>query len=44
MGVPPEIASCVIRVSFGPATSAADVDRFLSEWRRIAANAKARAA
>lgn len=44
MGVPSEIASTVIRVSFGPSTSEADVDRFLDEWRKIAARAKARAA
>ena len=44
MGVPPEIAGCVIRVSFGPDTVADDVDRFLTEWRRIAAKAGAQAA
>jgi len=44
MGLPGEIASTVIRVSFGPSTSEADVDRFLSEWRKIAARAKAQAA
>jgi cysteine desulfurase len=44
MGVPDEIASCVIRISFGPATAEADVDRFLGEWRKIAARAKAVAA
>lgn len=44
MGVPEEIAKSVIRVSFGPSTSAADVDRFLSEWRKIGNRAKAVAA
>ncbi len=43
MGVAPEIAGSVIRVSFGPATSADDVDRFVAEWRRVAQNAGARA-
>jgi len=33
----------VIRVSFGPDTSRADVYRFIEVWRRIAADAKARA-
>jgi cysteine desulfurase len=41
MGVPDEIAGSAIRVSFGPATSEADVERFLAEWRRMAARAKA---
>jgi cysteine desulfurase len=44
MGVPADLAGAVIRVSFGPATSEHDVDRFLSEWRKIAIRAKARAA
>lgn len=44
MAVPDEIASTVIRVSFGPSTNDADVERFLTEWRKIAASAKARAA
>jgi cysteine desulfurase len=44
MGLPPEIASCAIRVSFGPSTTEADVDRFLAEWRKIASRAKAQAA
>ncbi|WP_136162222.1 cysteine desulfurase family protein [Sphingomonas flavalba] len=34
----------VIRVSFGPDTSRADVYRFLEQWKRIAADARARAA
>ena len=44
MGVPEKIATSVIRVSFGPSTSRADVDRFLSEWRKIGNRAKAAAA
>lgn len=44
MGLPVEIAESTIRVSFGPSTSEADVERFLGEWRRIAARATARAA
>ena len=35
MGVPPEIAGTVIRVSFVPQTSAEDIGRFLAEWRGI---------
>ena len=41
MAVPDEIAGCVIRVSFGPATSEADTTRFLGEWRQMTAKAKA---
>ena len=44
MGVPPEVASCAIRVSFGPSTSEADVERFLAKWRRLRNRAKAEAA
>ena len=44
MGVPPEIAGGTLRISFGPDTSEADVDRFVGEWRRIAERAAARAA
>jgi cysteine desulfurase len=44
MGVAPETASSVIRVSFGPETSAQDVDRFLAEWRAMMERAGARAA
>jgi cysteine desulfurase len=36
MRVPADIAAGFLRVSFGPATSDADVDAFLAEWRRIA--------
>jgi cysteine desulfurase len=35
MNVPQPIAEGFIRVSFGPATTEADVDRFLSVWRSI---------
>ena len=44
MGVPADTAGCVIRVSFGPSTTSDDVDRFLTEWRRIARSGGARAA
>lgn len=37
MGWPEEAAREVIRVSFAPETGDADIDRFLGEWRRIAA-------
>jgi cysteine desulfurase len=36
MQVDPAIASSFLRISFGPTTSAADVDAFLAEWQRIA--------
>ena len=44
MGVPPEIAAGFIRVSFGPATTEADIERFLSEWRKIKVRSRAEAA
>ena len=44
MGVPADIASCFIRVSFGPDTDEADVDRFVAEWRAIRDRARSRAA
>jgi cysteine desulfurase len=44
MNVSPELAGSFVRVSFGPSTSEADVDRFVSEWCKIAARAKAQAA
>ncbi len=44
MGLGSELADSAIRVSFGPSTSKADIERFLSEWRRIRRNAKAEAA
>lgn len=44
MQVPEEIAAGFIRVSFGPGTSEADVDRFVAEWRRIADRHSAQAA
>lgn len=44
MGVPEAVAGSVTRVSFGPATSEADIERFMSEWRRVASRAKAEAA
>ena len=36
MDVPADVAAGFLRISFGPATSEADVDAFLAEWRRIA--------
>jgi cysteine desulfurase len=44
MNVPGDIADGFIRVSFGPSTSEADVERFLGEWRRMAERAGAKAA
>lgn len=44
MRVPVEIASCFLRISFGPGTSEADVDRFAAEWKRIYDRAASRAA
>ena len=44
MGVDTALAECAIRVSFGPSTNQADVDRFIAEWRRIATRASSRAA
>ena len=44
MAVPEDIASSTIRVSFGPSTSEADIERFLGEWRKIRNRAKAAAA
>jgi cysteine desulfurase len=44
MAVPEEIAGSAIRVSFGPPTSDADIDRFLAEWRGVRNRAKAEAA
>jgi cysteine desulfurase len=44
MGVRQDVAGGFLRISFGPNTSEADVDRFLSEWRRIAKRTAVRAA
>jgi cysteine desulfurase len=41
MGLAPEIAGSVIRVSFGPQTNGQEIDRFLAEWRRIKSRAVA---
>ena len=35
MDLPREVAEATIRVSFGRSTIVADVDRFLTEWRRL---------
>lgn len=37
-------AAEVVRVSFGPQTSRADIYRFMDDWKRLAAEAKGRAA
>ncbi|HKP35020.1 MAG TPA: aminotransferase class V-fold PLP-dependent enzyme, partial [Sphingomicrobium sp.] len=44
MGLPDDLASSVIRVSFGPRTNEQDVERFLGEWRRIRDRAQVEAA
>jgi cysteine desulfurase len=44
MRVREDIAGGFIRVSFGPHTSEADVDRFLVEWIRIAERSATKAA
>ena len=44
MSVPAEIASTVIRVSFGAQTTEADVERFVVAWRGIRDRASSRAA
>ena len=41
MSVAPEIAGGFLRISFGPHTTAAEVDAFLAEWARIASRARA---
>jgi cysteine desulfurase len=41
MGVAPDIAGGFLRISFGPHTTAAEVDAFLGEWARIAGRARA---
>lgn len=44
MGLSPELAESAIRVSFGPYTSEAEIEHFLTEWRRIKKGATAVAA
>jgi cysteine desulfurase len=44
MGAAADLASSFLRVSFGPATSEADIDRFLAQWREVANRAKSVAA
>lgn len=41
MGVAPDVAGGFLRISFGPSTTEADVDAFLTEWQRIASRQKA---
>jgi len=43
MGVAEDLAGSFLRISFGPSTNDADVDRFLEEWRRVAARKSAAA-
>ncbi len=42
--VPTDVADKVIRVSFGPSTSEAEVDAFAAAWASLAAEARSRAA
>jgi cysteine desulfurase len=44
MNLPQDVAGSFVRVSFGPYSSEADVDRFLGEWRRIKNRGQAEAA
>lgn len=44
MGLEDRLVNSTIRVSFGPQTGEGDIDRFLTEWRRIAKRARAQAA
>jgi cysteine desulfurase len=44
MQVPAGIANGFLRLSFGPETSEAEIDVFLSEWRQIASRVSAQAA
>lgn len=44
MRVPADIANGFLRLSFGPSTSEADIDTFLSEWQLIASRVSAQAA
>lgn len=44
MGINAEIASTVIRVSFGPQTTETDIVRFVATWRGIRERASSRAA
>jgi cysteine desulfurase len=44
MGLPAEIASTVIRVSFGPGNAEVDIERFVAAWRGIRERASSRAA
>lgn len=35
MGIPPELARGAIRISTGPATTEAEIDRFLEVWKKL---------
>ena len=41
MGVAPDVAGGFLRISFGPHTSKAEIEAFLTEWARIASRQKA---
>lgn len=44
MGLGPELAASVVRVSFGPDTTQDQINRFAEEWRRMRSRSGARAA
>ena len=44
MGVDQATADGFLRISFGPSTSEADVDAFLTEWQKIAGRVQSCAA
>ncbi|MEO7750545.1 MAG: aminotransferase class V-fold PLP-dependent enzyme [Sphingomicrobium sp.] len=44
MGIPADVARSTIRVSFGPSTSTADIERLVAEWRRVRDRSTAAAA
>lgn len=44
MGLESAVVNSAVRVSFGPHTSEAEIERFLAEWRRISERARAQAA
>jgi cysteine desulfurase len=44
MGVPPDLAECGIRISIGPGTTDADIDRLVEAWGALYARTRSRAA
>ncbi|MGH6912264.1 MAG: cysteine desulfurase family protein [Geminicoccales bacterium] len=44
MGVADSLASCAIRVSLGPETGAADIEAFMTAWRKLATRSRRSAA